>query len=350
MHSKVSSVQSPVRHALIGLGRIGYLLEDDARREKPCTHAGAIAALQKAGEGSALVGGCDIDEDRRSGFSRRYNVPVFSDVRELMENTRPDILHIATPSDMHWPFVKFAEDAGVRLVVCEKPLAWKKTDAKKILKIHRRAMIARAGHGSREKGPGTLVVVNHERRYGKDYLAAREVVQSHCYGELLSVRANLYFGRTTRLKDMFLHDGTHLVDVISFITDRSWVVKKVFGSMKQRDGSVVLCGRTSGTARSGNIPLTIQIGAGRNYLAFEIECDFEAGRLRLGNGIYEEWQSADSPYYEKYRSLEKVDTPEYTGNTGYFLNMVRDAVACFRDSGRCPISGAEEAMAIYRYL
>jgi hypothetical protein len=30
--------------AIVGLGRIGSLLEEDPRREKPCTHAGAIAA------------------------------------------------------------------------------------------------------------------------------------------------------------------------------------------------------------------------------------------------------------------------------------------------------------------
>jgi hypothetical protein len=30
--------------AIIGLGRIASLLEKDGRREKPCTHAGAIAA------------------------------------------------------------------------------------------------------------------------------------------------------------------------------------------------------------------------------------------------------------------------------------------------------------------
>ena len=45
--------------AVVGLGRIGSLLEDDRLREKPCTHAGAAAAnpglILCAGKDDAIV-------------------------------------------------------------------------------------------------------------------------------------------------------------------------------------------------------------------------------------------------------------------------------------------------------
>ena len=34
------------RAALVGLGRIAWTLEDDPKRDHPCTHAGALASLQ----------------------------------------------------------------------------------------------------------------------------------------------------------------------------------------------------------------------------------------------------------------------------------------------------------------
>ncbi|GHV88670.1 hypothetical protein AGMMS50267_10300 [Spirochaetia bacterium] len=39
--------------AIIGLGRIASLLEDDRLREKPCTHAGAITANPDCSPGRA---------------------------------------------------------------------------------------------------------------------------------------------------------------------------------------------------------------------------------------------------------------------------------------------------------
>jgi len=54
--------------AIIGLGRIASLLEEDSRREKPCTHAGAITANPDC----ILTGGCDTDDERRRLFAERW--------------------------------------------------------------------------------------------------------------------------------------------------------------------------------------------------------------------------------------------------------------------------------------
>ena len=58
-----------VTAAIIGLGRIASLLEEDSLREKPCTHAGAISA----NENCILVAGCDKSETRRNLFTQRWS-------------------------------------------------------------------------------------------------------------------------------------------------------------------------------------------------------------------------------------------------------------------------------------
>jgi predicted dehydrogenase len=101
--------------AIVGLGRIASLLEDDTRREKPCTHAGAVAANSDC----VLVAGCDIDGDRRRLFAERWNVPVYADAAVMLREHKPGILVIATHPDSHEYYCRLAHgaSAGPPLVV-----------------------------------------------------------------------------------------------------------------------------------------------------------------------------------------------------------------------------------------
>ncbi|GHT90813.1 hypothetical protein FACS1894140_0100 [Spirochaetia bacterium] len=105
--------------AIIGLGRIASLLEDDERREKPCTHAGAIAANPDC----RLIAGADTAEDRRRLFAERWNVPVYADAAAMLAKHKPGILVIATHPDSHARYCRLAAAHGVPVVICEKPLA-----------------------------------------------------------------------------------------------------------------------------------------------------------------------------------------------------------------------------------
>jgi hypothetical protein len=93
----------------------------------------------------------------------------------------------------------------------------------------------------------------------------------------------------------------------------------------------------------------IEVGAGRDHLVFEMEFSCERGRLRIGNGIFEVWESVPSPYAEKFRSLKKTGET-FSGPTGYFANMVKDAAACVPEPGRQPRSSAAEGLAVIEYL
>ncbi|MDR0453144.1 MAG: Gfo/Idh/MocA family oxidoreductase, partial [Treponema sp.] len=94
----------PLKSAVVGLGRIASLLEDDSLREKPCTHAGAIVA----GGECRLVAGADLDPDRRRLFAERWKVPVYGDAAAMLAGHRPDILHIATHPDSHYGYCRLA--------------------------------------------------------------------------------------------------------------------------------------------------------------------------------------------------------------------------------------------------
>jgi predicted dehydrogenase len=340
-----------LKAVIVGLGRIGSLLEDDRLREKPCTHAGAVAATP----GLRLCAGADINEERRGLFAERWGVPVYADAQTMLEKERPEILHIATHPDSHWHYCSLAARYGVSVAVCEKPLADTLVAAKKIAALH-------------ESGKITILT-NHERRYAADYAMARDILaDGKRLGAITGVKGTLYVGKTRRLLDVLWHDGTHLADAAMFLTGAVLKHRKTIAvglkagsGLKARNGTAYLLGHLENAAvpAVNPLPFLLELGAGRDHLVFELEFSCERGKFVIGNGIFELWESKESPYAEGFKSLVKCEEG-FTGPTGYFSNMASDALACARlakewhGNGRSntpsPLSSAVDGLRVIQYL
>ena len=312
--------------ALIGLGRIASLLEDDSRREKPASHAGAIHAHPE----TYIAGGMDHDPDRRDLFRERWQVDaVYDDAEKLIREVRPRILHICTHADSHLHYLGLAVAHEIPVVVLEKPVSDSLRRAKKMATVLKQSR--------------TRVVVNHERRYSADYLLAKERIRSGDYGLLRSVNARLFMGRERPVGAILLYDGTHLFDILSFLLDsRIDAIRRVSG--RRRDDRTLFV-----RARCAGVPVLAEVGSGRDHVVFELEFSFESGFLRIGNGIYEEWESVESPYYDNMRSLVLKKTPPI-GTTGYFSGMFEDAVRLLDDPAQSPVSSYEEGLESLRIV
>ncbi|MDR3160744.1 MAG: Gfo/Idh/MocA family oxidoreductase [Spirochaetaceae bacterium] len=341
-----------VRAAIVGLGRIGSLLEEDPLREKPCTHAGAVTANPDC----VLVAGCDTDGDRRHRFGERWGCPVYADADLMIRETAPDILHIATHPDSHSRYCALAADRGVPVAVCEKPLADTITAAAEIAALH--------------SGGRIRIITNHERRYAADYGRARAILEEGRLGRLLSASGRLYMGKNRRLLKVLWHDGTHLADALMFLSGLKLRHRMAWGApLSGAAGTAYLAGILAppppeggplwgplegplGEAMSlpaGAVPVLIELGAERDHLIFELEFSCETGRLRIGNGVFEVWESGPSPYAASFRSLVRTgETRE--GPTGYFANMAADAVRCVRERSHEPRSSALDGLEAIRYL
>jgi predicted dehydrogenase len=316
---------------IIGLGRIASLLEDDPLREKPCTHAVSFSANPDC----FIASGTDTNNERRNNFAARYNVPVYSDALEMLQKHECKILCIATHPDSHLKYCRLAADFEIPVTVCEKPLADSLRNAKKIAALSEK----------------TYIIANHERRYAKDYTEAKNILQSGALGDILSVRGLLYMGSASRIIDVLWHDGTHLLDAIMFLTDSTAVHKKHFGAgLKEKAGTAYLAGFLKSKSQHGKkIPFVIETGGGRDHLVFEIEVSLSRGRLRIGNGVFEVWNSACCTYACGFRSLTKT-TGSFDEPTGYFANMAASAVQCVRDRTAQSASTAADALAVIKYL
>ena len=308
-----------------GLGRIASLLEDDPLREKPCTHAGAVSL----NPGCMIAGGSDTSEERRRLFSRRWNCPVFADTGTMLEETKPDIYFIATHPDTHLEMVEKGITHGVRVIVCEKPAADTLERARRIASFHRRGI--------------AKIIINHERRYSQDYIEAKKHIEQKTFGKLLSVNSFLYMGRRKRIKDVLWHDGTHMADIIMYLTGNRMRNQKTQGDIMKRRGTVLI------TAESRGALINFQAGAGRDHLVFSFELSFENGLIRIGNGIYEIQESCESPFYRGFNSLKSRGNTLFE-KTGYFENMLKDAVKAVLEPDYNPVSTAIDGYLAVKFL
>ena len=314
-----------IRCAFAGLGRIASLLEEDELREKPCTHAGAVSANPDC----IISGGFDLDPEKREKFSEKWGCPVFESIDEMLSKLNPDILFIATHPDSHLDLVEKGISHKIKTIVCEKPLADSLKSAKKIAGYHRKK--------------AAKIMTNHERRYSNDYRAVKEIIRSGKYGKLLSVKGTLYMGQNSRIKNVLWHDGTHMADIIMYLTSGKLKKKNITGNIRKNSGTAFL------SCRAGKVPVLIEAGAGRDHLVFQLELSFERGMVRVGNGVYYELKSTESPWYSGYNSLTDTGI-KAEEKTAYFENMVKDAVRCVREKNYYPVSSAVDGFNAVKFL
>jgi predicted dehydrogenase len=302
--------KNDVHCAIAGLGRIGVSLESDPLREKPASHMGAIDYNRTA----QLVAGSDPDENKRIAFkSLLPDCAVYADTELMIEEIKPHILHIASITDSHIPILKMALSAGVPMVVCEKPLSNSLEEARDLLPLI--------------DSSDSVVLVNHERRFSRDYREVRGLIRDKAFGELLSINARLYMGKTRPVSQILYHDGTHMLDILRFLTDENLEILHSEGEPYQKGGQLIVL------ARGGSVPIVLDVSGGRDHLVFELDLSFEKGRIRIGNGVYELWSSQESPYYTGFRSLSCTSSG-WKGRTAYFSSMMNHAIELLNNPGR----------------
>jgi predicted dehydrogenase len=312
---------------VIGLGRIGSTLEFDKLREKPASHAGAIFAHPQC----RLTAGCDIDPQKRQSFQQSWSVEqVFADTATLLQNIQPQIAVVATPPATHLAIVEQLCRDQVPVIICEKPLADNLPQAQAVVRLVEQS--------------SSQVIINYERRYSRDYVFLQDLIRRQKYGELLSVRAVVYMGRCRTPAEILKEDSCHMIDVVRFLIGQELKITAAAGLPLQKGGTIIMSGNC------GAVWVTIETGGSRDHLVFEADLSFARGRVRIGNGLYEEHVSAEPVFYEQMRSLSPVaSTPDFT-TTGYLANMLAEAVALVHGHCQTPRAGIYDGLASIRII
>jgi len=108
-------------------------------------HAEQIVRLP----GCKIVGVCDCEELMAKQLQERLNAPAcFSEVQELLDRANPDVVHITSPPQSHYPVGKLCLEAG-RHVYIEKPFTVNSEEAEELISLaDRKNLRLTVGHNA----------------------------------------------------------------------------------------------------------------------------------------------------------------------------------------------------------
>lgn len=150
--------------AVVGIGDISTI------------HLQAIAANDQV----ELVGVCDIVPERAEQAAQQWGVPAFTDHQQLLEQARPEVVHITLPHHLHVPVALDVLAAGAH-VLTEKPLG------------HTYQSAQRLADAARSAAP--KLGVCFQNRYNPTSVALQQALAGGKYGAVLGARAAVWWDR-----------------------------------------------------------------------------------------------------------------------------------------------------------
>jgi predicted dehydrogenase len=176
--------------AIIGCGKIA-----DA-------HASQICRIQ----GCEIVGVCDREELMAKQLYERFSVKNYYDeVQQLLDQARPDVVHITTPPQSHFELAKLCLERGCHAYV-EKPFALNAKDAE--------ILIALAGQVGRKLTAG------HDLQYSHVAQKMRELIKKGYLG-----------GNPVHIESYYGYDLGGVDYAKALLQDKSHWVRKLPGKL-----------------------------------------------------------------------------------------------------------------------
>ena len=149
-----------MRVGIIGCGEIAQTHARYMREYKQCT----------------LVGVCDTDGRKGKAFAERFGVDhCYDEIESLLDEQKPDVVHVLTPPQTHAAIAIAAMEAGCNVLV-EKPMAISTEEAD--------AMAAVAS------AQGVKLCVNHNQLFEPVMLKAFALLQDNAVGDVISVESH----------------------------------------------------------------------------------------------------------------------------------------------------------------
>ncbi len=143
-----------IKIAIVGCGKIA-----DA-------HAEQISAIP----GTEIVGVCDAEELMARQLYERFRVKkYFNDIGKLLEEGKPDVVHITTPPHSHFELGSRCLEAGCHVYI-EKPFTLNTGEAEELIKL--------------AEAKKLKITVGHDDQFTHAARSMREVVRSGYLGGL----------------------------------------------------------------------------------------------------------------------------------------------------------------------
>lgn len=312
----LSMTHVKLKALVIGLGQIGMGYDLQRDPDHVLTHARAFHQHP----GFQLVGGMDPGAERCRLFENLYGCAAYTDVEAALRETRPDIVAIATPTQLHGDVLRSVlKLSEPKAILSEKPLSLDVSEA--------RSMVDDC------TVRGCKLYVNYMRRSDPGAIEVRRRLDEGSIGS--PVKGVAWYS-----KGIF-HNGSHFLNLLQF-----WL-GEVIGFR------VVDSGRLwNGTDPEPDIQVAFSRGtivflAAReeNFSHYTVELVASNGRLRYEQGGKRiAWQAATkSPTLAGYTFLASSEELIPTGMTRYQWHVV-DQIAASLNGRQAQVCDGIEAL------
>lgn len=195
-----------LRVAVIGLGVIGKLHAKIADRTEN------------------LVAVCDVKKSALSDYSDKLQ---YSDYISMLEEVKPDVVHVCTPHYLHCEMTVAALDRGIN-VLCEKPMCISEAEILTVLEA--------------EKRSDAMLGICLQNRYINSCIKAKEYLRTHkpiyATGQVVWSRDKAYYAQdawrgkiATEGGGVLINQAIHTLDILQWLVGLPEAVTSFTGNM-----------------------------------------------------------------------------------------------------------------------
>jgi len=159
----------------------------------------------------SIVAACDIQPASLEAFCKQFDLPpeaAYSDPLKMLRHEELDCVSICTWAQAHARLAVAAAKAGVKGILCEKPMCYSMREAEAMLRAARQT--------------DAKVMVTHQRRYHRHFTKAKQLITRGAIGVVHTLVARADGGLT--------NSHTHSVDLMRYVLGdprTEWVMAQV---------------------------------------------------------------------------------------------------------------------------
>lgn len=166
-----------------------------------------------------LVGVSDLDGNAAASATRLYSTQTFTDYRQMLDETKPDAVTIAVPTEYHRETALEVISRGIHLLI-EKPIASTVEEGQEIIDAAAQAKVR--------------LQIGHIERFNPAVIALRQQLSENALGKVYQIDARRQGPFPGRIKDVgvVVDLAVHDIDVIRYITGAE--ITRVYAETAQR--------------------------------------------------------------------------------------------------------------------
>ena len=244
---------SKIRTAIIGLGKIAHGYEQIPEVAKMMKYPSHLSAIKKD-KRFELVAVSDVSSKQRKIFKRKVSdkVAIYTDYRRMLKEQVIDLLVIAVPTDLHYKMCFDAIRAGIKNILCEKPITRTLAEAEKLSALVKKYRVK--------------ILVNYFRSYDKKYAKLIKLIKSKKFGPIQSINV--------RYNNGIFNTATHLIHLLERMFGPMSKVRSLISDAQNKKDP-----NASFSASAGNARVLFEGINNIDYRILEIDMRFKKDRL-----------------------------------------------------------------------